>query len=195
MAHYVSKKLMMDDIIAYKERKKTNPDEPVPEYSAKAIMQTAEKMALRPNFIGYSYRQDMVSDGIYVCLRYFDKFDPNHPAANPFGYISRICWFAFLQRIAKEKKQTLIRSKILAQVPFNTFDVMDQDLDEDFKNSFTEFLQEHNHVELAPKIKKSKAKNAIEECFEDEIDINAVDMSADVVIDEILKMADEEDIL
>lgn len=166
MANYLDKTEFLNDIRAYKARKKLNPDEQISDYSANAIMQIANKLANRPNFIGYSYRQDMVSDAIYVCLKYFDKFDPDHAKYNPFGYFSQICWFAFLQRLAKEKKQTAIRGKILAQIPFNTFDVQDQDLDEDFKNSFTEFLQEHNHVELAPKMKNPKAKNVIEECFD-----------------------------
>lgn len=189
MANYIDKVEFLNDIRQYRTHKQTNPDYPITRYSADAILMIAEKMSNRPNFIGYSYKQDMISDGIYVCLKYFDSFDPDHPAANPFGYFSQIVFFAFLQRIAKEKKQTLIRSKILAQVPFNTFDVIDQDLDENFKNSFTEFLQEHNHVELAPKIKKSKAKNAIEECFDDEIDTNLVE------IEEILKLVDDEDVV
>ena len=167
MANYVDKHTFLANIAAYKERKKINPEEQIPEYSCRAIMQMVERIASRPNFAGYSYRQDMVSDAIYVCLKYFDRYDVNHPQKNPFGYFSKIIWFAFLQRIAKEKKQTMIKSKILAQVPFDLFSIQDQDMDEDFKNSFTTFLQEHNHVELAPKSKKTKPKNIIEECMDD----------------------------
>jgi len=167
MADYLDKEEFLADISAYKERKKRNPDEPISDYSANAIMMIAKGIANRPNFSGYSYKQDMISDAIYAMLRYFDKFDPHHPASNPFGYFSRITWFAFLQRIAKEKKQVAIKGKILAMVPFDTFDVQDQDLDQGFKNSFTEFLQEHNFVELAPKTKK---KQQIEVDEENEVD-------------------------
>ena len=184
MANYCDKATFYADICAYQERKKTNPDEPIPEYSANAIMQMAEKTANRPNFIGYSWRQDMVSDAIYTCIKYYDKFDTTHPTQNPFGYFSRSIWFAFLQRIAKEKKQSLIRGKILAQLPFDTFDVQDQDLDEDFKNSFTEFLQEHNHIELAPKIVKSKRKNIMEECLDSD-DEPELDEILNLIIEEV----------
>ena len=189
MANYLDKAEFLNNIREYKARKKLNPEEPISEYCANAIMMIANKLANRPNFIGYSYRSDMVSDGIYTCLKYFDKFDPDHAKFNPFGYFSQICWFAFLQRIAKEAKQTAIKGKILSMVPFGTFDVQDQDLDEDFKNSFTEFLQEHNHVELAPKSKKVKAMSVIEECF-DGSEINVDDGPN---IEMILSLASEDD--
>lgn len=189
MANYIDKEEFLNDIRAYKARKKLNPDEPISAYSANAIMMIANKLANRPNFIGYSYKQDMVSDGIYTCLKYFDKFDPDHTKFNPFGYFSQINFFAFLQRIAKEKKQTAIKGKILAKVPFDMFDVQDQDMDEDFKNSFTEFLQEHNHVELAPKKKKDKPKNIIEACF-DGTDSDGDDISNMEVILSIMNDVD-----
>lgn len=170
MANYCDKVTFLEDIKAYRERKKTNPDEPIPDYSAKSIMLISEKLANRPNFIGYSYRSDMISDGIYTCLKYFDSFDPNHSAANPFGYFSQICYFAFLQRLAKEKKQSSIKSKIIAQMPFDLFDVQDQDVDEDFRNSYTQFLQEHNTEEPSIKVKKprkSKKKDLDDEEIKD----------------------------
>lgn len=189
MGNYVDKETFLADIKAYQIRKKDNPDEQIPNYSAMAINDIANKLANRPNFIGYSYRADMISDGIYVCLKYFDRYDPSHTKNNPFGYFSQICWFAFLQRIAKEKKQTAIKRKILAQVPFDLFDVQDQDMDEDFKNSFTEFLQEHNHAELAPKPKKTKSKNLIEECF----DGSELEIDDGPNIEVILSLSKEED--
>lgn len=190
MANYLDKTEFLNDIVAYKARKLLNPDEPISDYSAHAIMQIANKLANRPNFIGYSYRQDMVSDAIYVCLKYFDKFDPTHAKMNPFGYFSQICWFAFLQRLAKEKKQVAIKGKILAQVPFDLFDVQDQDMDEDFKNSFTEFLQEHNHAELAPaKTKKVSKKNLIDACLSSD----DTDLSDAPELEVILAMSIDED--
>ena len=154
MAFYVDKVEFINDIKEYHKRKKDNPNEPIPDYSAKAILQIANKIANRPNFIGYSYRGDMVSDGVYVCLKYFDKFDPDLATQNPFGYFSQVIWYAFLQRIAKEKKQTMIKSKILASAAFESFALQHMDTDEDFKNSFTEFLQENNYSmdtgEIAP---------------------------------------------
>ena len=182
MAQYVDKVTFLNDIREYHKRKKDNPDEPIPEYSANALLQIANKMANRPNFIGYSYRQDMVSDGVYVCLKYFDKFNPDLSTFNPFGYFSQCIWFAFLQRIAKEKKQTMIKSKILASAAFESFALQHMDNDEDFKNSFTEFLQDNNYdmsggtVAPVEIIVPSTKDNAIIEAMIDEEDIDSKGM-------------------
>ena len=42
-------------------------------------------------------------DGVENCLKYIEKFDPEK-SSNPFAYFTQVIWFAFLQRIAKEKK-------------------------------------------------------------------------------------------
>lgn len=42
-------------------------------------------------------------DGVENCLKYIEKFDPEK-SNNPFAYFTQVIWFAFLQRIAKEKK-------------------------------------------------------------------------------------------
>jgi DNA-directed RNA polymerase specialized sigma subunit len=57
----------------------------------------------KPNFSGYTYKEDMISDGIENCLLYIDNFDPEK-SNNPFAYFTQIIYYAFLRRIAKEKK-------------------------------------------------------------------------------------------
>ena len=52
----------------------------------------------------------MVFDGIEVCLKYIDNFDPAK-SSNPFSYYTQICTFAFINRISVEQKQTYIRFK------------------------------------------------------------------------------------
>jgi DNA-directed RNA polymerase specialized sigma24 family protein len=187
MANYVDKTEFLTDIGDYQLRKLSNPDEQIPEFSAICIKKMAEKIGNRPNFIGYSYKDDMVSDGIYVCLKYFDKFNPEK-SSNPFGYFSQCIWFAFLQRIAKEKRQTAIRSKILSSAAFEVFNVQGHDEDSEFQNSYTTFLQEHNHVETEViKVKKDKTKakgRNIMEIVEDELETS--DVSEE--LDEVLRM-------
>lgn len=184
--NYVDKATFLHDIREYHIRKSSNPDEPIPNYSANAILQIANKMANRPNFIGYSYRQDMVSDGVYVCLKYFDKFNPDLQTYNPFGYFSRCIWFAFLQRLAKEKKQTTIKSKILASAAFESFALQHIDSDEDFKNSFTEFLQDNNHsfkggeispVDIISQTKDDVLVDAIIDADEEDLTIGSLTFS------------------
>jgi DNA-directed RNA polymerase specialized sigma24 family protein len=85
-------------------------DEPprASDYIGRAIMMIAERMARRPNFSGYSYKQDMVGDAIIDMLGAADKFDPTK-SSNPFGYLSRCSWNAFIRRIHKEKRESYIK--------------------------------------------------------------------------------------
>jgi hypothetical protein len=41
---------------------------------------------------------------------YFENFDPAK-SSNPFAYFTQICWYAFVRRIAKEKKQQYVKYK------------------------------------------------------------------------------------
>jgi len=73
-------------------------------------MKIAEGLSHKPNFINYTYRDEMISDGIENCLMYFDNFDPTK-SKNPFAYFTQIIYFAFLRRIQKEKKQLYVKYK------------------------------------------------------------------------------------
>ena len=98
---------------------------PVPHYVAACIKHIAEKLASRPNFSGYSFREEMVGDGIENCLKYIDNYNPNTISKNkkgnnfgkktrgPFPYFTQIIWCAFVQRIGKEEKQQYIKFKAL----------------------------------------------------------------------------------
>ena len=54
----------------------------------------------------------MVCDGIENCIQYIDNFNPAK-SKNPFAYFTQIVYYAFLRRIAKEKRQLDIKDKIL----------------------------------------------------------------------------------
>lgn len=89
----------------------------VPDDIAKAFQQIAEGLSKNPSFFGYSYREEMVMDGVENCLRAIKNFDVTKPTRsgkpNGFGYFTQICYYAFLRRIAKEKKQQDIRNSVL----------------------------------------------------------------------------------
>jgi hypothetical protein len=82
----------------------------IPDYIAACIMQISTRLATKPNFSGYTYKEDMIMDGVENCLLYIDNFNPEK-TENPFAYFTQIIWYAFLRRIAKEKKQMYIRYK------------------------------------------------------------------------------------
>jgi hypothetical protein len=88
-------------------------------YLAECIMNIAEKLSHRPNFIGYSYRDEMVQDAVDNCLSYgLDRFDPEK-SKNPFAYFTQIAFNAFKLRIQKEKKQMYIRYKLAENMHVN----------------------------------------------------------------------------
>lgn len=71
-------------------------------YIGKCIIDVAERLSTLPKFYGYTYRDEMVGDGIENCLSYCHNFDGSK-FNNAFGYITQIIYYAFLRRIHKEK--------------------------------------------------------------------------------------------
>lgn len=113
--NYVNNSDLLNALIEYqakcKEAEDSGEEKPkVPNYIGECIQQISNKLSTKPNFSGYSFREDMVMDGIENCLQYMHNFDSNK-TQNPFAYFTQIIWYAFLRRIAKEKKQMYIRYK------------------------------------------------------------------------------------
>tara|TARA_B100001121_G_C18291265_1_gene435456 strand:- start:271 stop:573 length:303 start_codon:yes stop_codon:yes gene_type:complete len=100
----------------------------------------------------------MISDGIENCLQYLDNFNPDK-SNNPFAYFTQIIYYAFVRRIQKEKKQTVIKQKMIADSNYDDMTLQPGD-DREFKNQFTEFLKanlpKEEDSKLAPKKKKKK---------------------------------------
>ena len=113
--NFINNKDFFKALVEYREQLLKNIEEGKPkpqvtDYIGKSIMLICNNLAKRPNFSGYTYKQDMISDGIIMSLAAVDNFDPAR-TENPFGYFTQIAWNAFLQRIAKEKKQTYLKHK------------------------------------------------------------------------------------
>ena len=137
--HYVDNKQLFAVIVQYKADVKVanqnNQSKPqIPNYVGECILLIAQRLATKPNFINYSYREEMISDGIENCISYFDNFDPSK-SDNPFAYFTQIIYYAFLRRIQKEKKQVYIKHKSTENsMLFN--ELVDQMDDDDFTPSF-----------------------------------------------------------
>jgi hypothetical protein len=99
--------------ILAKKNKQSAP--PIPNYIGQCWMKIAEGLSHKPNFINYTYRDEMISDGIENCLMYFNNFDPAK-SKNPFAYFTQIIYYAFLRRISKEKKQLYVKYKATEQM-------------------------------------------------------------------------------
>jgi len=108
--HYVNNKQLYEALVEYKKAKQQVDDLRVPEYIGECILLITQKLASRGNFNNYSYKDEMVSDGIENCLAAVDNYDPSK-FNNPFGYFSRIAWYAFIRRIDREKRQNYLKYK------------------------------------------------------------------------------------
>jgi hypothetical protein len=95
------------------------------DYIAKGILQIANGLSRSPNFMNYSYRDDMVMDAVENCVKVINNFDINAKTRtgtpNAFSYFTQICFFAFLRRIAKEKKQSDIKQKLIDKSSLDVF--------------------------------------------------------------------------
>jgi hypothetical protein len=113
--NYVNNPDLLAALVEYKKKCQEAEDQgdelpKVPDYIGECIYQIATRLATKPNFSGYSYKEDMIMDGIENCLLYINNFDAAK-SSNPFAYFTQVIWYAFLRRIAKEKKQMYIRFK------------------------------------------------------------------------------------
>jgi DNA-directed RNA polymerase specialized sigma subunit len=119
-AHYVNNEQFLAALIEHKNNiKKASElglEKPqVSNYLGECFLKIATHLSYKGNFVGYSYRDDMISDGIENCLVAADKFDPEK-SSNPFAYYTQIIYFAFVRRIQKEKKQQATKYKMLENV-------------------------------------------------------------------------------
>ena len=115
--HYVDNKKFLAELIIYRQQiteaeEAGDPKPRVSNYIGECFLKIATHLSYRPNFINYMYREDMIGDGIENCIQYIHNFDPEK-SKNPFAYFTQIVYYAYLRRIAKEKRQQSIREKIL----------------------------------------------------------------------------------
>ena len=103
----------------------------VPDYIAQCFLRIAEGLSHKSNFIRYTYREEMVMDGVENCLKAIENYNIETATRtgkpNAFAYFTQITWYAFLRRIAKEKKQQDIKLKYLSKADISL--LMDNDLD------------------------------------------------------------------
>ncbi len=130
-AHYVDNSVFLEAMIQYKSEydnaKKNEQDLPqISEYLGSVFLKIAQRLSFRPNFINYTFKNDMISDGIENCLHYIHNFNPDK-STNPFAYFTQIIYYAFIRRIQKEKKQTHIKNKIISGSNYRSYDTMPGD--------------------------------------------------------------------
>lgn len=147
------------------EKEATRPR--VTTYIGECFMKIANRLSHKPNFVNYSFREEMIGDGIENCLQYIDNFDPEK-SSNPFAYFTQIIYFAFLRRIDKEKKNLYIKYKLADQMNIMnaTSDRQDHDTSVDFNDNIKHNAWSQEYIDTfifnfeESKRKKAKKKPA-----------------------------------
>jgi len=134
--HYVNNKEFSQAVVDYvrtlNEAQSNEETLPVvPNYIASCFLKIAEGLSHKSNFIRYTYREEMVMDAVENCLRAIENYNVEAATRtgnpNAFAYFTQISWYAFLRRIAKEKKQQDVKLKYLSQSGLEEYIATNQD--------------------------------------------------------------------
>ena len=115
--HYVDSKVFYEQICEYYKT------DVIPDSLAQSILKISTGLSYAPNFINYSYKDEMIGDAIlkmYSALKNkkFNIVDHN----NPFSYFTTVAFHAFINRIKKEKRHRETITKYQKTVYFDQMD-------------------------------------------------------------------------
>lgn len=158
--HYIDNESFTEAVIEYskkcKEAEERGLERPkMSEYIGKCIYDISSHLAYRPNFNGYSWKDDMISDAYENICKYLSNFDAEKmiekgKKPNAFAYVTQIAYFAFLRRIEKEKKQSMVKDKVLENSGlFGEIASMQEGDDTEYYNQFVHNIM--NNPDYNPK--------------------------------------------
>lgn len=154
--HYVSNKEFSAAVVEYvkkvnQAKEQGDPIPVVPDYVALCFLKIAEGLSHKSNFIRYTYREEMVMDAVENCLKAITNYNVDAVTRtgtpNAFSYFTQICYYAFLRRLAKEKKQQDIKFKFIEYASvedlmhFDNIDEYDQNINQPFVDHLRERIE------------------------------------------------------
>ena len=128
--HYVNNANFSSAVVDYVRshriaEKNGEPEPMVTDYIAECFLKIAEGLSHKSNFVRYTYREEMVMDAVENCLRAIKNYNIDVTTRtgkpNAFAYFTQISWYAFLRRIAKEKKQQDLKLRYLSESGLENF--------------------------------------------------------------------------
>ena len=177
--HYVDNQKFFTEIVAYRKRlfeaRENGLEDPrIPDYIGECIWKIAEKLSTKPCFINYSYRDEMISDGIENCIMYFKDYNPEI-GQNPFAYFTQVIYYAFLRRISKEEKNRYTMYKHFQETMVHQHDIglfSDSDgnhlLPTQMYDNINSFMEKFEKKEEVKKAKRKQSKEGLSKFYEDE---------------------------
>ena len=128
--HYVNNREFSQSVVDYvnlvKKAKATNTEIPrITEYIGRCFLRIAEGLSHKPNFVRYTYREEMVMDGVENCIKAIMNYNieaaTRTGSPNAFAYFTQINYYAFIRRIMKEKKQQDIKFRYIEHAGIEDF--------------------------------------------------------------------------
>ena len=128
--HYVNNKQFSQAVVDYvtevrKAEAENKPIPVIPRYIGESFLKICEGLSTKINFNRYTYREEMIMDAVENCLRAIMNYNIDTATRtglpNAFSYFTQIAFYAFLRRIAKEKKQQDIKWKYLDSADIEQF--------------------------------------------------------------------------
>lgn len=107
---FVDNEELYNELKKYIESLKINPENTMSNKLGTMIHRIIEGYSMRSNFKNYTFRDEMVSLGVYYTIKYIKNFDLDKK--NPHAYITRIAENAFKAVINKEKKHLYTKYKL-----------------------------------------------------------------------------------
>jgi len=128
--HYVNNKEFSEAVVDYvtgvkKSISENKEPDRIPEYIGRCFLRIAEGLSHKPNFVRYTYREEMVMDAVENCIKAIMNYNieaaTRTGSPNAFAYFTQICYYAFLRRIMKEKKQQDIKFRYIEHAGIENF--------------------------------------------------------------------------
>lgn len=110
--HYVTNSVLLPEVIRAKELGRITNE------LARMILMIAERFSCKSNFVGYSFREDMVSFAMVNLMANALKFNPEK-SNNPFAFYTTAIRNSFLQYLADEKKHRDLRDSLIVEEGLN----------------------------------------------------------------------------
>lgn len=120
--HYVNNKDFLNALIEYRkiyyDAQKNNERLPIiPNYIGDCILKISTRVSFKPNYVNYPFKDEMISDGYFTCVKYILNFNPDR-SDNPFAYFTSVVNNAFKARINKEKRQLIAKERLIESKGF-----------------------------------------------------------------------------
>ena len=128
-AHYVDNKKFHQAMIEWKEKCKdaeeAGDDIPrISDYIGECFLKIANGLSYRPNFINYTYRQEMISDGIENCLQYIYTILIQKNLKILLHILHKSYIMHLFVGYKKKKKQSHVKHKMIEKQDFVQYTTM-----------------------------------------------------------------------